>query len=313
MLKVNSAALSVFMLGIFSMPLQAQFQLEKHDAGVRVMLNGQMMTDYLTAAPSPILWPLLGPDSVKLTRDFPMIADTEGEKRDHPHHRSLWFTHGLVNGTDFWHKGGKVNHREFTQLSDGPVAVIGSTNVWTKDEGEDVLTERRRMSFGAGENYRWIDFDIRLVAQFGDVHFGDTKEGAFAVRVAETMKVEARKGGKIVNSFGKKDLLAWRQPATWVNYTGPVCEKTYGIAMFSHPSSFGHPVRWHVRTYGLFAANPFGEKQFTGGYEEGPGVQLKQGEELSLHFRVVLHKEITDGETISKLYDEYAKQPVIQP
>ena len=26
----------------------------------------------------------------------------DGESSDHPHHRSLWFTHGSVSGVDFW-------------------------------------------------------------------------------------------------------------------------------------------------------------------------------------------------------------------
>ena len=209
---------------------------------------------------------------MKLTRDFPMIADTEGEKRDHPHHRSMWFTHGAVNA-DFWHKGGKVLHQEFTRLEGGPQAVIGATNLWVKDQGEQVLVERRLMMFGANQAQRWIDFDIALVAEFGDVHFGDTKEGTFAVRVAETMKVDAAKGGKILNSEGRLNFATWGQRAAWVNYTGPVGEGTYGIAMFCHPSSFNYPNRWHVRTYGLFAANPFGEKDFPGGDKDSDGVR----------------------------------------
>ncbi|MBX3419944.1 MAG: PmoA family protein [Pirellulaceae bacterium] len=290
---------------------RAQFQLEKEDAGVRVLWNGQLITQYLTARPSPILWPLLGPDNVKLTRDYPMLPDTAGEKRDHPHHRSLWFTHGAVNGSDFWHKGGTVVHQEFTTLESGPQAVIGSVNLWIKNDGEKVLTERRRMTFHADEDMRWIDFDIVLDAEFGEVHFGDTKEGSFAVRVAETMKVDAGKGGRIVNSEGKSNLLAWGQRAAWVNYTGPVGEKTYGVAMFCHPSSFNFPHRWHVRTYGLFAANPFGEQQFVGGSESGSGVVLKDSEALKLRYRVLLHRGISDQQVLQKINDEFANsEPV---
>jgi hypothetical protein len=49
----------------------------------------------------PYLHPLLGPSGKQLTRAYP-FEEREGEPRDHPHHRSLWFAHGAVDGLDFW-------------------------------------------------------------------------------------------------------------------------------------------------------------------------------------------------------------------
>ncbi len=296
-------------LGVFAFvsTASAQFQLEESETGIRVLHDGKLATQYLIEGPCPILWPLLAADGTKMTRDFPMSDETPGEKKDHPHHRSLWFTHGEVNGTDFWHKGGKVVHQQFTRLESGSQAVIGSTSLWIRNDGEKVLTERRRMTFGAKEDIRWVDVDLVLAADFGDVHFGDTKEGTFAVRVAESMKVDKGTGGKIVNSDGNSNLLAWGKPAAWVNYTGPIGDGTYGIAMFCHPSSFNFPNRWHVRTYGLFAANPFGNSSFTGSSEAGDGVRLKQSEELRLCYRVVLHLGINEKEQLDQLYQEFAE------
>jgi len=45
--------------------------------------------------------------------------------------------------------------------------------------------------------------------------------------------------------------------ADWCDYYGSIGGKTVGIAMFDHPSNPRHPTTWHVRDYGLFAANPF--------------------------------------------------------
>jgi hypothetical protein len=288
-------------------PALAQFQLVQSDQGVQVLLNGDMVTEYLTAGPCPILWPLMAADGAGMTRDFPMSSDTPGERRDHPHHRSMWFTHGDVNGIDFWHKGGTVVHQEFLKLQDGEQAVIESVNLWVDGDGNKVLKERRRMSFGSADTMRWVDVDLVLSADFGNVIFGDTKEGSFAVRVAESMKVDARKGGKIMNSEGKSDLLAWGQRAAWVNYTGPVNDKTYGIAMFCHPSSFNYPNRWHVRTYGLFAANPFGERSFTGSQETPEVIKLEPSEQLRLCYRVLLHMGITDKEKLDEIFQEFSE------
>lgn len=312
LMLIRNLSASFLLVCMLATPLYAQYQLEQTETGVKVLYDNELTTQYIIEGQCPILWPLLASDGTKMTRDFPMSDQTEDEKRDHPHHRSLWFTHGAVNGTDFWHKGGKVIHQEFTRLEGGTSATIESTNVWTKDDGQQVLKERRRMIFGASDSLRWIDVDLVLTAAFGDVHFGDTKEGTFAVRVAESMKVDRGTGGKIVNSDGKTNLLAWGQPANWVNYTGPIGDKSYGIAMFCHPKSFNYPNRWHVRTYGLFAANPFGSNSFTGVTEPGAGVTLKQSEDLRLRYRVVLHQGIEDSQVIDKLYQEFSQSPMGQ-
>lgn len=301
-------AICVVLFLNLSLPAQDNsFAVEKTSEGVKVMLNGELLSQYLTAAPSPIIWPLIGPDGVKMTRDYPMMDTTEGEKHDHPHHRSMWFTHGLVNGVDFWHKGGKVIHQGFGKIQGGTSAVIEATSSWVDQQAKQLLTEKRRMTFGAGEAMRWVDVDTTLKADIDEVVFGDTKEGTFAVRVAETMKVDAKLGGKIINSEGQTDEAAWGQPAKWVNYTGPINGKTYGIAMFCHPDTVSYPNRWHVRTYGLFAANPFGVQPFTGQAEVTPGVKIKKGEELKFRYRVMWHRDITDSKVLNQLFDDYAK------
>ena len=128
---------------------------------------------------------------------------------------------------------------------------------------------------------RWIDFTITIKATEGDVTFADTKEGTFAVRVADTMRLEAKKGGRIVNSEGQEDDAAWGMPAKWVDYTGPVDGETVGIAILSHPKSFRPNTRWHVRGYGLFAANPFGHKDFPKPeLAEQGAVTIPKGDEL---------------------------------
>ena len=140
-----------------------------------------------------------------MTRDYPM-RDRAGEKKDHPHQRSLWFTHGDVNGVDFWAEQGKVGtikHLEFTKVAGGKPAVIATRNAWLAPDGQRVCEDERTLRFDTDGDARWIDFDITLKAIDGDVVFGDTKEGTFGVRVAESLSVDAKRGGKIVNSNGQ--------------------------------------------------------------------------------------------------------------
>ena len=132
-------------------------------------------------------------------------------------------------------------------------------------------------------------------AKYGDVNFGDTKEGSFGVRVAGTMKVDAKKGGLITNAEGLHNKGAWGKKSAWVNYSGPVNGDSVGMAIHDHPSSFGYPCRWHVRTYGLFAANPFGVHHFVGG-EKTKGIELPKGESMQLHYRVVLYQGDFDAD-----------------
>ena len=243
------------MLLIPVLSLAAEFTVEKSDDGVTVKVNGQLMTRYLIkSGPKPILFPLLGPTGKEMTRGYPMRPATPDEKADHPHHRSFWFTHGNVNGVDFWSEGanhGDIVHREFVKVEGGSQAVIVTRNDWNAADGKRVCEDERTFTFGANDSARWIDAVLVVKATDGDVTFGDTKEGSFGVRVAGTMDVTAEKGGQIVNSEGQTDDAAWGKPAAWVDYHGPVDGQTLGIAILNHPKSFRYPNHWHVRTYGL--------------------------------------------------------------
>ena len=71
-----------------------------------IYYKGKLKTKvHADAGGKPALHPLIGPDEIYMTRAFPLEALREGEKKDHPHHTGLWFTHGSVNGKDFWQGG----------------------------------------------------------------------------------------------------------------------------------------------------------------------------------------------------------------
>lgn len=293
-------------------------------AGIAVYIDGNLFTQYLAkAGHSPAIWPIVGPTSMPMTRGFPFTPAMPDGTHDHPHHQSLWFTHDNVNNVNFWgtnvndekgDHGPHVAERPSKDLDvewQGPDAKFVTRNDWV-DGNKRVCEDQRTIVFGQdrgkGRNDdRWIDFTITIKASNGDVTFGDTKEGSFALRVADSMRVDAKQGGHIVNSDGLENVAAWGMPARWVDYTGPIDGETVGIAIMSHPKSFRPVPRWHVRTYGLFAANPFGEKDFPKSDKTKQGaVTIKNGDSLTLRYLVLLHRGKTNVEKIEAAFRDFA-------
>lgn len=189
-------------------------------------------------------------------------------------------------------------------------AVIETKNDWLGPDGQRQCSDRRRLRFHTADGQQIINFDIRLLASDKPVVFGDTKEGAFGVRVASAMAVKSKLDGKIVNSKGQTDDAAWGKRAEWVDYHGPLNdedEEVVGIAILNHPKSFNFPTFWHVRDYGLFAANPFGLKEFTG--SGNGGFTLESGKELALHYRVIMHTGDEQQAGLAAAYKAYSEQP----
>ena len=88
----------------------------------------------------------------------------------------------------------------------------GRSDEWLAPDGQTVCEDRRTVTF-----YRTQDApDHRLrVRDQGDrraVTFGDTKEGMFGLRVASSMDVKPKKGGKITNAEGLTDERPGARP-----------------------------------------------------------------------------------------------------
>jgi hypothetical protein len=286
----------------------ADLTATRTDRGVTIKIGDALFTEYLIASGAkPVLWPILGPTNKPMTRAYPMDKASK-EAKDHIHHRSLWFTHGNVNGVDFWSEApghGTIKHREFETIAGGRQATVVSRNDWSGPDDKRVCQDRRRLTFASDGDSRWIDFDITLTASDGPITFGDTKEGTFGLRVAGPMAVDSKHGGRIVNSAGQVNAEAWAKRAPWVDYQGPVDGQTLGIAIFNHPTSFRFPTYWHVRTYGLFAANPFGVHDF-GGKSDGSYV-LPAGQSVTFCYRVLFHKGDEKQANVAAAYEEYAR------
>lgn len=297
--------------------------------GATVLLYGEPIAEYIVdRGNKPFLWRLTGPTGESMTRAFPM-AEVPGETTDHVHQRGLTFAHQGVNGFDTWaedatyrdtqqsqrlDKLGRIRHRGYRTLTGGPTAVIHAHNQIVDAANKPLLDEERRMTFSVAPGMRMIDVDIDLIASHGPVDLADMKDAGLYIRVPDSMTVDRGLGGTIINSSGERDAAAWSRHATWVDYHGPVGGQHLGIALLNHPTSFRHPTAWHVRTYGLFCANPFGLKQMNPAAESG-AVTLGAGERLSLRHRFIFHRGDEQQGGIAAAYEAYAAEtlPPLKP
>jgi hypothetical protein len=140
--------------------------LERQPGRVVVRIGGQPFTEYVFEGHAkPILFPILGPGGVPMTRSWPIVKDVPDEPHDHPHHESLWFTHGKVNGLDFWaHKADKEGRRpsvrQVAVTTSDEQGSIESRNEWVRQDGAVVMTDTRRIGF-------WGDADASATRATG--------------------------------------------------------------------------------------------------------------------------------------------------
>jgi hypothetical protein len=304
---------------------------------VRVEINGELFTQYwfamnqhpavlkakdgsltTNATRKTYFWPITGPGGVQMTRSWPMKTGVPGEQEDHEHHRGLWFSHGAVNGVDFWAEkknSGKIRHDQFLELKSGKdEGVIRASCKWIAPDGKVVCTDERTLRvYNRPGNERLFDFEITIKAPADrDVLFGDTKEGTMAIRINEQMRAAHGKKagqGRIAQNTGAADVgshnSTWGKRATWTDYSGPVDGKVYGVAIFDHPSNPVHPTYWHVRDYGLFAANPFGVHDFE---KKAPGtgnLNIPAGQSVTFKYRFYIHEGDEKAGKVAERYKEY--------
>jgi hypothetical protein len=289
--------------------LFAQVKFAKEGNTIDVQVDGKPFTvfHYGEKNNKPFLAPIRSASGKIVTRGFPM-EEIAGESRDHLHHTGLWFSYDDVNGVKFWENDpsytkphvGKivVTH---TDWKDGDKSgVLNATMEWRDPAtGKPLLVENRVMTFYSDPKLRTIDFHITLTAA-QPVTIGDTKEGAFAIRLLDNFT--ERKGGKMVDANGRTGMInVWGKRSNWVDYTANVGGEKLGVAIFDNPQNPHSPTYWHARDYGLFSLNPFGQHSFDENVPENI-TKLATGQKLTFLWRVVIHPgDLAPGD----LYKQY--------
>jgi hypothetical protein len=287
-------------------------QLTRDGDRVDITVHGAPFTSlyFSPELPKPFFHPLRSASGKVVTRGFPMVKDDAEEIRtkyqDHPHHRGLWFAHGDVNGTDFWAEGpkrGRIVFRSLDEMKSGRNGVLTATFDWVTPEGVRLLTETKRVIVHGRKDARILDIEETPHAGAEAVKLGDTKEGTFAIRVA--WQLAPRHGGTMVNSLGARgEKETWGKRANWVDYYGTVDGETVGVAIFDHPRNPKHPTYWHVRAYGLHAANPYGETDYYRDKTRDGSITIPPDGRVTFRYRVFIHSG--DSEK-GKIAEEYRK------
>jgi len=275
-------------------------QARPSERRVDVTIGGQPFTSYIwpERLAKPVLFPIRSAAGTLVTRGFP-LEPRPGERADHPHQVGFWLTYGDVNGVDFWGTSEAIAPAERAKMGHIREVAIDATHggkdrgelavrlEWVMPDASVALQEQTTFGFRGGPDRRVIDRVTTLTATGQRVAFGDTKEGMLGLRVARPLEGPSKEpevftdasghattvpvldnagvNGVYTGSQGKRGDAVWGTRNRWVALSGRVGQEDVVLVLMDHPQNPGFPTYWHARSYGLFAANPFGAKTFSNG------------------------------------------------
>ena len=308
---------------------------------IDVFIGNKIFTSFLypDSLEKPVLYPVHAADGITVTRGFP-INTQPGDPTDHPHHVGIWFTYENVNGLDFWnnsyaipkerkHLYGWIRVDSTLAISGNKTGTIYYHAKWTNEQKDVLLEEATYLEFKGTGHLRIIDRTTTLTADT-TVNFNDAKDGLYGIRIAHALQIPSTKdqefkdnkgnvtivkgvtdsiaNGNYLTSEGKQGDDAWSTRGRWCKVYGKMGNDSISIAIIDHPQNPNYPTFWHARGYGLFAANPLGEKIFTNG-KSSKNLTLQKGQSVTFRYRIVID---SDNQTISaqklnEFADDFAK------
>ncbi|MEP7251653.1 MAG: PmoA family protein [Ginsengibacter sp.] len=309
---------------------------------IDVMIGGKLFTSllYPDSLEKPVLYPVVASNGIVVTRGFP-INNQPGDPTDHPHHVGVWFTFENVNGLDFWNNSyaipaekknayGWIRTDKVYQMAGGAKGVISYHANWTNQQRKVLLEENTHLEFSGTKGERIID-RLTILKADTNVTFTDAKDGMYGLRLAHALQIPTLKdqefkdgkgnvtvvkggsdkiaNGNYITSEGKIGDDAWSSRGRWCKVYAKMGKDSVSVTIIDHPDNPNYPTFWHARGYGLFAANPLGEKIFTNG-KSAKNLQLKKGESVIFRYRIVIDngaKTPTPAE-LNSMADEYARE-----
>ncbi len=310
------------------------------DQRVDVFIGDKLFTSllYFDTLEKPVLYPIHAANGTIVTRGFP-LQPRAGEPDDHPHHLGLWLNFENVNGLDFWNNSfaipaekkaqyGWIKTDRILDTKSGKTGMVSYHANWTNQHNDVLLEETTTYAFSGSAGQRIIDRTTTLQADTL-VTFTDAKDGLLGLRLAHELQIPSAEdkkfkddkgnvtivkgvmdsiaNGNYLTSEGKTGNDAWSTRARWCKVYGKMGNDLISVTIIDNPSNINYPTFWHARGYGLFAANPLGEKIFTNGKSE-KNLQLKKGEKVTFRFRIVIDNGATTPAlaALNKLAEQFA-------
>jgi hypothetical protein len=196
-------------------------------------------------------------------------------------------------------------------------------------DNRPILREETRFIFHAAPNLRAIDRITTLTALDKRVAFNDNKEGVIGMRVARGLEQPSNEPlvftdasgrptpvakldntgvtGMYRSSEGKTGDAVWGTRGRWTMLSGKVEDKPVTLALLDHPKNPGYPTYWHARGYGLFAANPLGQKALSDGKEQ-LNFTLEPGKSTTFRHRLLIISGQATPEEVEAQYQQFVNQ-----
>jgi hypothetical protein len=241
---------------------------------------------------------------VQVTRNHPSDDD---HAKVHP---GLWMAFGNISGADFWANRAQVRHVEFIKepTANGRLATFAVKNSY-EASNRVICDEECQFTLNVEPEGILLIWESVFHSNEHDFYFGDSKEMGLGVRVATPLTV--RNGGQIIDSQGRiNEEGVWGKQADWCQCSGTIDGQQAGVMLMPDPKNFRRS--WfHVRDYGLLAANPFGQSAFT--KNNASHVVVKAGKPFRLRFGVFIWDaesgKAPSGDAIYRSFLEQIRKP----
>jgi hypothetical protein len=328
-IKILAVMLTAISTTTFAQQQQVKFVKSAKGKKIEVWIGGEPFTTFLypDSLEKPALYPIRAANGTVVTRSFP-LDKRAGDPTDHPHHIGLWFNYENLNGLDFWNNSyaisaakksqyGWIRTDKILETQNGSTGILAYHANWTNQAKDVILEETTRFEISGTANQRIIDRITTLKAKV-DARFTDAKDGMLGLRLAHELQIPTKEdqkftdnkgivtvvkggtdnlaNGNYLTSAGKTGDDAWSTRGVWCKVYGKMAGDSVSIAIIDHPQNPNYPTFWHARGYGLFAANPLGEKIFTNGKSE-KNLTLKKGESVTFKYRIIVNDN--KGATLS--------------
>ena len=278
--------------------------LADHQVSFQVDGVEKLRWHYGTQYPRPFFFPFNGPSGVSLTRMGHPGA------QNHDHHRSVWFAHHSVNGTNYWADSSEARIRQnfWFRYRDGKdEAVMAAQLGWFDESDTQVMLQDFVVALlPLPNNEHAVEFQIALrpPESVAEVTLDKTNFGLLAVRVSKTLSAVFG-GGKLSDSEGNvTEKQIFGKQARWVDYSGPVVVGqrdsrhvvSEGITYFDHPNNPRYPTHWHVRQDGWMGAS----------YGMMAAQKIDPQNPLILRYLLHAHSGTYDAEQAEAIHEQFA-------